>query len=99
MLNQKKLDTKILNSLKATVETVTLPFTPTSDGILIASLRAGNAGRAYKGISGATPALLDGYQVKDGYFTAVAFCTRGTEVSQTSTSNVTQANYYFVALD
>lgn len=99
MLNQKKLDTKLMNAIKATAETVTVPFTPTSDGLLICSFRAAAQGRAYKGFSGTTPNLVDGYQVKDGYFIGVVFCTKGTQVSQTSTSNVTSADYTFVALD
>ena len=102
MLNQKKLDTKVLEALTSmipTAATVTLPFTPQSDGILIGFLRAAATGRLYKGYSGTTPTLIDGYQIKDGYFTGLVFCTKGTTVEQTTTSNVSLAAYTFISLD
>lgn len=102
MLNQKKLDTKVLETLTSmmpTASTVTLPFTPQSDGLLIGFLRAAANGRLYKSYSGATPTLIDGYQIKDGYFTGLVFCTKGQTVSEIGTSNVSIAAYTFISLD
>lgn len=102
MLNQKKLDIDILEALTSmmpTATTVTLPFTPQSDGILIGFLRAAATGRLYKSYSGTTPTLIDGYQIKDGYFTGLAFCTKGQTVSEIGTSNVSTTAYTFISLD
>lgn len=76
---------------------VTLPYTPSSNGLLIGLIRTSAQGRAYVSLSNATPNLMDGYQVAQGYFTGVVFVASGQKVSVSGTSNVYQQLYYFVS--
>lgn len=83
----------------SSVQTVTLPFTPTSNGLLIGLIRAKSQGRAYVTFNNVTPTFFDGYQAADGYFIGVGFVEKGKQISTTSAvSNVKQQLYYFVSL-
>lgn len=79
---------------KATrVSVVTLPFTPTHDGILIAIVRTVAQGRAYQVLTNTRPAIFDGYQVADGYINATVFVEAGKRVAMQEESNVMDVQY------
>lgn len=82
----------------SSVKEVTLPFTPTSNGLLLVLIRAVNQGRFYVAYSNATPGLVDAYQVASGYTTAVSFVEKGKQVAQTDSINLQQKFFYFVSL-
>lgn len=82
----------------SSVKEVTLPFTPTSNGLLLVLIRAVNQGRFYVSYSNATPGLADAYQVAGGYTTAVSFVEKGKQVAQTDSMNLQQKFFYFVSL-
>lgn len=82
----------------SSVKEVTLPFTPTSNGLLLVLIRAVNQGRFYVAYSNATPGLVDAYQVASGYTTAVSFVEKGKQVAQTDSMNLQQKFFYFVSL-
>lgn len=96
MLDLKALLTKILQPTSCTQ--VTLPYTPSSNGLLIGLIRTSAQGRAYVTLNNATPNLMDGFQVLQGYFTGVTFVTKGNKVTVSRTYNVYQQLYYFIPI-
>lgn len=82
----------------SSVKTVTLPFTPTSNGLLIGLIRTTAQGRAYVSLNNTTPNLMDGFNVTEGYCCATVFAEKGKQISVASTYNVKQHLYYFVSL-
>ena len=82
-----------------TCETVTLPFTPTANGFLFGIIRASSAGRVYISLSNASPGGIDGYQAASGYVNGLCFVTKGQQVTQTDSWNLSQIVLYFVGLD
>lgn len=82
----------------SSVKTVTLPFTPTSNGLLIGLIRTTAQGRAYVSLNNTTPNLMDGFNVTEGYYCATVFAEKGKQISVASTYNVKQHLYYFVSL-
>lgn len=82
----------------SSVKTITLPFTPTSNGLLIGLIRTTAQGRAYVSLNNTTPNLMDGFNVTQGYYCATVFAEKGKQISVASTYNVMQQLYYFVSL-
>lgn len=89
----------IKKSLDMKIQSVTLPFTPPSNGLLFCEIRAGSAGgRFYVTYSGPLPAIIDSYNVGNGYVVGTLFVTKGVTVSVTGSSNVVTQSYRFVSL-
>lgn len=97
-LDLKELLLKLTQPLKCTE--VTLPYTPTCNGLMIVQLRASGTGRVYETYNGTTPGLLDGYNTSGNYLSTVLFCVKGTQVSVLGRSNVQSSSqhYYFIPI-
>lgn len=90
--------TKPITNMK--MQSVTLPFTPPSNGLLLCELRlASTNGRGYITYSGTWPALIDGYNTASSFISGTLFVTKGVTVSQGEVSNVQTVNYRFISLD
>lgn len=82
---------------KATrVSVVTLPFTPTHDGILVAIVRAATQGRVYQVLTNTLPAILDGYQAAASYINAAVFVETGKQIAIQEQDNVYDAQYFLL---
>lgn len=82
---------------KATsVSVVTLPFTPTHDGILIVIVRANTQGRVYQVLTNTLPAVADGYQAATGFINAAVYVEAGKQVALQEQSNVYDAQYFLL---
>lgn len=83
----------------ASVTSVSLPFTPPSNGLLIVVLRAQATGRSYAIFSNASPGIADGYTAQDSYYNATLFVTKGKTVSISESANIrSDQQYWFIPL-
>lgn len=98
MLDLKKWMGNVTQSLIPSCTQITLPYTPTKNGICLCLLRASAAGRAYVTLNNATPNIIDGYQTAGGYINAVVFVTKGQTVSAATSANLGDLAMYFVSL-
>ena len=103
MLDVKKSLTKILNKIDdlsqpTTCTNVSLPFTPTSNGLLIVLFRANAQGRVYELYNNTRPTIVDAYQIAGGYSVATLFVWKGLQVSVSSSANIMNHDYYFIPL-
>lgn len=78
---------------------VTLPFTPSTNGLLLTEMRANSASRTYVTYSNATPGIVDGVLGAGTYCTGVSFVTKGNQVTQTDSYNLQDIQWHFVPLD
>lgn len=82
---------------KATrVSAVTLPFTPTHDGILIANVRTVSQGRVYQVLTNTLPTIVDGYQAASSYINASVYVETGKQVAIQEQANVFDAQYFLL---
>lgn len=96
--------TNILNKVlpiraETPCQTITLPFTPPANGLMIVRARNTANARAYQGFTNTTPSLVDNYQVSDGYWSQVVYVEKGKQVSLSTQSNVKDVIYYYIPLD
>lgn len=98
MLDLKRWMRNVTQSLTPSCTQITLPYTPTKNGICLCLLRASAAGRAYVTLNNATPNIIDGYQVAGGYINGAVFATKGQTISVASSSNMQDLAMYFVSL-
>lgn len=81
---------------------VTLPFTPTSNGLLLCEIRAtSTAGRFSAIYSGTFPPIIEGMAQASvqNYAIGALWVTKGTQVKTTSTANLLSQKYKFVSID
>lgn len=95
-LDLKELIAKMVKPSSCTV--VTLPFTPSCNGLLLCLIRVSAAGRAYITFANATPNIVDTYQAVSSYSTQPIFVTKGNTVSETGSYNILSKTYYFIPL-
>jgi len=80
------------------MKSITLPFTPPTNGLLLARVRAQSTGRAYVQLSNVSPNMADGYQVAGGFFETAHFASKGQAITVSGTTNVSDQAYWFVSL-
>jgi hypothetical protein len=82
-------------------ETVTLPFTPRSNGVLLIVIRCKTTGRYYAMFNGTTPtSIADAYGMNGQYANIAMGVTAGTNVSVSSTLNLDgQIMYKYLPVD
>ncbi len=95
-LDLKELIAKMVKPSSCTL--VTLPFTPSCNGLLLCLIRVSASTRAYIIFSNATPNIADTYQVAGGYSIQPVFVTKGNKVSETGSYNIQEKAYYFIPL-
>lgn len=95
-LDLKEWIAKVTRPSSAT--SVTIPFTPTCNGLLIGNIRANATGRTYVLFNNAKPGIIDGYTIAQGYFLGTVFVEKGKQVSYSGSANVSNTEYYFIPL-
>lgn len=96
--------TNILNKVlpirsNTTCTTVTLPFTPTANGLMIAFIRNTSNGRAYQNFTNTIPSFVDNYTLADDYWSQVVYVSKGNQVALSTASNVKSVTCYYIPLD
>jgi len=83
-----------------TRQEITLPFTTTESGFFEGRLRTNTQGRAYANFTGSETfdAIIDGYNVANGYITQSFPLKAGVTIPVPTTDNVYQAAYYWTPL-
>lgn len=91
--------TKPITNMK--IQSVTLPFTPPSNGLLLCELRKDNTNndRFYITYSGTFPSIIDSYNTAESFTIGTLFVTKGTKVSQSYNSHVASVTYRFISLE
>ena len=87
-----------LDEVNSAWETVTLPFTPRENGLLLCLMRCTAQGRVYATLTGATAPIIDGYNVAESYVSVIVGVTKGIEVSKGVDSNLRSIAYSYKAL-
>lgn len=85
-------------AIRGKIQSVTIPFTPDSNGLLFIFLRATATGRFYDTYSNAWPGIADGYSTANSYLQSVSFVQKGKTVTRTGTGNVQSRDYRFVPI-
>lgn len=96
--------TNILNQVlpirsETPCDTVTLPYTPTANGLMIVLIRSASSARTYQSFTNTLPTLVDNYGVSDAYWSQVVYVQRGKQVALSTQSNIKSATYYYIPLD
>lgn len=76
---------------------VTLPYTPTKNGLLLFAITPSTTGRVFVTLNNAVPTIVDGYQVTGGYVNGVVFVQKGQAVSAATSGNLGGITVYFVS--